>query len=560
MITIEQEALTCDVLVVGGGIAGLMAAIAAAEQGVSVIVADKGDARRSGSGATGNDHFRCYIEEVHGNIEHFLQEFLQSQFGGGGYYDKSLQRKFVARTFECVQDWQRWGIDMKPTGDWEFTGHAFPGRMRTSLKYNGENQKAVLVREALRRGVKIVNKTPIAEYLTNGQQQIIGAVGLDISQRKPALKLFRAKGIISATGNTSRLYPSITGGWMFNVGHCPCNAANGRAAAYRIGAKLVNLEIPNTHAGPKYFSRCGKATWIGVLKDVHGKPVGPFLTKPDKLLGDITSDVWHSVFRDKVQNGTGPVYMDCSEIAQEDMDYMMRGFRWEGDTSLLEAMDQQHIDLHQEMIEFTQYESIMIGRGIQIDDQAATNIPGLFAAGDEVGNFQCGIGGAAVFGRIAGECAGRFVQNCSVSTVQLVEHPTVQRLQQFSDQLCSREQGASWRELNIAIQQLMEDYAGIKQVRSATMLSAGLKYLQDLEQTARQTVCCHDAHELMRTLEAFDLLLIAQLVCTTALERKETRGAHRRSDYTFTNPLLNGLLLTVQQSLEGPVTEWRQAH
>ena len=51
-------------LVVGGGIAGLMAAINAADQGVRVVVAEKANTKRSGSGATGNDHFVCYIPEI----------------------------------------------------------------------------------------------------------------------------------------------------------------------------------------------------------------------------------------------------------------------------------------------------------------------------------------------------------------------------------------------------------------------------------------------------------------------------------------------------------------
>ena len=81
-------------------------------------------------------------------------------------------------------------------------------------------------------------------------------------------------------------------------------------AAANVGAKLINLEFPNTHAGSKFFERCGKATWIGVISGPDGKAVGPFVKKPDKELGDITADVWHSVFEDKMKDGTGPVYMN----------------------------------------------------------------------------------------------------------------------------------------------------------------------------------------------------------------------------------------------------------
>ena len=62
----EEQRVECDVLCVGGGIAGLMAAIRAAELGAEVIVAEKGNARYSGCGRSGNDHFETYIPEVHG--------------------------------------------------------------------------------------------------------------------------------------------------------------------------------------------------------------------------------------------------------------------------------------------------------------------------------------------------------------------------------------------------------------------------------------------------------------------------------------------------------------
>jgi succinate dehydrogenase/fumarate reductase flavoprotein subunit len=66
-LKIEKEPMQADVLVAGGGIAGLMAAIRAAESGASVMIAEKANTKPSACGATGNDHFMCYIPEVHGN-------------------------------------------------------------------------------------------------------------------------------------------------------------------------------------------------------------------------------------------------------------------------------------------------------------------------------------------------------------------------------------------------------------------------------------------------------------------------------------------------------------
>lgn len=79
MLELDLNPIEADVLVVGGGIAGLMAAISAADSGARVVLAEKANTKRSGSGATGNDHFMCYIPEVHGNdIEHIIKELNDS--------------------------------------------------------------------------------------------------------------------------------------------------------------------------------------------------------------------------------------------------------------------------------------------------------------------------------------------------------------------------------------------------------------------------------------------------------------------------------------------------
>lgn len=560
MIKVNSEVKECDVLVVGGGIGGLMAAIAAADGGANVILCDKTNPLRSGSGATGNDHFACYLyDSLHKDmtIDGWVKEFDQSMVGG--HADPSIQKVFASRTFEVVKDWHKWGIDMKPSGDWQCLGHSFPGRPRIWLKYDGHNQKKVLTTEAKKRGVQIEDHSPVTEYLKDENGKICGVVAIGISELEPEVKLYKAKAVISASGNTSRLYPSITGGYMFNTAHCPCNAGGGRAAAYRIGAELVNMEMPNTHAGPKYMERCGKATWIGVLTDPHSTPVGPFVNKPNKELGDITADVWHSVFKDKYNDGTGPVFMNCTETSQADLDYMTWALECEGDTSILDAMAKQGIDLHKDMVEFTQYEPMLIGRGVQIDEHAATNIPGLYAAGDETGNFRSDIAGAAVMGRIAGESAAEYVKDVE-NTADVAALPAVQRCIDFYSSLMERKKGAGWKELNMAVQQIMADYAGIDRVRSENMLSTGLKYLTDLESSARKNLKCNDSHELMRALESFDLLLVGEIICTTAMERKETRGMHKRSDYTFTNPLLNGKFVVVKDEDGQPVCTWRDKY
>lgn len=141
-----KERLESDVLIVGGGIAGLMAAIAAADKGASVTLLDKANTKRSGAGATGNDHFLCYIPEKHGTIDVVYEEFMDSQNATSN--DTPLVMRFLETSPTIVNMWNDWGINMKPTGDFHFEGHAYPGRPKIFLKYDGHNQKKVLTEQA----------------------------------------------------------------------------------------------------------------------------------------------------------------------------------------------------------------------------------------------------------------------------------------------------------------------------------------------------------------------------------------------------------------------------
>ena len=104
---------------------------------------------------------------------------------------------------------------MKPTGKWEFIGHAFPGRPRVFLKYEGANQKLVLTNQVKKRGVRIENHLPVIDVITSNGE-VFGAIGVSIKNETPVLKLIRAKAVVLATGTANRLYPSVSPGWMFN--------------------------------------------------------------------------------------------------------------------------------------------------------------------------------------------------------------------------------------------------------------------------------------------------------------------------------------------------------
>ncbi|MFC1910783.1 FAD-binding protein [Chloroflexota bacterium] len=535
-----------DVLIIGGGIAGLMAAIRSAELGVKVVVAEKANTLRSGDGSTGNDHFRCYIPEYHGNdIKPVIESTLRSQVGSK---PRSYVEAWIAKTYDIVKLWDSWGIPMKHDGKWEFAGHGFPGGQLASLKYCGQNQKMLLTKVAKKLGVKIVNRVTIFDLLENGNS-VAGAVGS--ANRENSLMIFRSKAVFLGTGGLVRLYPGITPALMFNRATSPCTTGDGRAMAYRAGAELVNMEFPQRWAGPRYFSRCGKGTWIGVIRDSKDRPIGPFVTKPNRLYGDAISDLNHTLFEDFEMAGKGPLYMDCRGITDEDFGYMLWGLTNEGNTAMIDYMKKEGIDVRKNAVEFITYEMTSRG-GISYNEKGETTLEGLYAAGDE---YFGGISQAATIGWLAGDNMAKYIKDMAKPPETGVFQDTIDRKKEMLCSIMDRKKGHTWQEANIAVEHIMRDYAG--RLRSEDMLTAGLIHLNRLKEKVNSNLMAKNQHELMHCLETINLIDIGEVILLASIERKESRGNYQRSDYTFTNPMLDEKLITCKKVGEKPVIAWK---
>jgi len=549
---LREELVETDVLCIGGGIAGLMAAIRARELGAKVIVAEKGNALHSGRGRAGNDHFWCYIPEVHGaDMELFLKECLKGpklKLMQAGTSMKVL-RTFLERSFEIVKLWDSWGIPMKYQGRWEFAGHSFPGDVLTHLKYAGLKQKRVLTEKALEKGAEIMNRVMIFDLLRGGNG-IVGAIGIHTREEK--VMVFQAKAVILGTGFVDRLYPPPVSGWLASVAGGLTLTGDGRTMTYRAGGDIVGPEIARRHIGPRYFSRYGQATWVGVLRDPKDKPIGPYVTKPDKIYGDMTPEVKGTILEDYMKSGKGPVYMDCRGISDEDYQYMMYWMVHEGNSSLLDYMKEEGIDIRKHLVEFQIYHMLPEGK-IWISEKAETSIEGLYAAGDE---SMGGIGPSATYGWIAGENAATYVKEASGPDVEKARAEIEER-KALVNNMSSRKEGPDWKEANIALQQIMQDYAGA--VRSETLLTAGLSYLRRLREKVDTTMMARNQWELTRCLETLNLLDLGELVFLAANERKETRGLHNRPDYPLTDPMLDGKGLFIRRVKGEPVIELKKA-
>jgi succinate dehydrogenase/fumarate reductase flavoprotein subunit len=542
----QEEIIRTDVLCVGGGIAGLMGAIRASELGAKVVVAEKGNPLYSGCGRMGNDHFETWIPEVHGeDRDAWIEELLRTA-KGEILIGKDILRAQFMKAYDVVRLWHSYGIPMKYKGKWEFAGHTFPGRPFTHIKYEGRFQKKVLVKQAEDRGARIVSRVMVLDLLRNGDA-VTGAVAVDTREDK--VYVLQAKVVLLATGKCSRLYPCLTPGWMFNDPHGNTQSGDGRAMALRAGVELQNLEMPQRHIGPKYFTKFGQATWVGVVRDWYGHPVGTFVSKPDRRYGDMICEVNKLAPEQYTKAGKGPLYMDCTGIEQEDLDYMLHWFVHEGNVSLLDHMKEEAIDLRKHPIEFATY-PLRGGGLIVANEKAETSLRGLYAAGDEAFGD---ISAAATFGYIGGESAASYAEASPEPDAER-GRSRIEEAKGLIDRLRGHTNGPDWEETQVALQQTMLDYAG--HVRNESLLLQGLHHLRRIKDKARTTMVAKNPHELGRCLEVLNMLDLGEATFVMALDRKESRGLHVRPDYPFIDPTLNQAHIISRKAGKTRI-EWR---
>lgn len=551
---LEQEVVNTDVLVIGGGLAGCMAAIRASELlgAENVMVVEKSHIRRSGNAATGVDHTWSYMPEIHMAMGYTLEQLVEDHVKATGLFqDQDLIFTVASTIADRIKDMERWGFPMKTGGVYNYVQKIH--RVPTFLHWAGRDQKVLFAKELSKRGIKVLNRIMVTDLIReNGR--VVGALG--IGARETKFFIFCAKAIILTTGPVARLFPSSTS-WEYNRGTNPYCTGDGLAMAYRAGAELTGLEFLYRHTGPKNFVKKGRGTWIGVIEDARGEPIGEVrhVTDPKKI--DIMVESPADMLR-TYHEGKGPILMNCMGIAEEDLTYMKWGLLNEGNILLLQYMEEMGINPQKTKIEFTFYEPEVRG-GLVINTKGETNLEGLYAAGDIVGNIKRGVSpGAYAMGWIAGESAAKKAKKEKLSDLKRVIS-FIEDKRDFYSEILWRESGATWKEGLAAIQDVMNYYAG--DVRSETLLKAGLFQLRRIRERAFVSLVAKNPHELIHCLEVLNLMDIGEATILASLERKESRTTFRetfkRLDYPKANDEMNKLLiLKLDNGI--PVFKWRE--
>ncbi len=538
MRDLKERVIETDVLVIGGGVAGCMAAIKASESNRSVLLVEKADTRRSGCASTGIDHCWTYIPHIHASqltLEELVSDHTTS---AGGFLDQKITYLIASQSYERVQDLERFGVEMRDEhGNYRFVKKIH--RAPTFLHFSGQDLKVKLTRELRRRDIPIMNRTMVTELLTCGGR-VCGAIG--VSTRDYEMSVFKAKAVVLTTGAVNRLYKTRTG-MPFNIGYPPHDSGDGHAMAFRAGAELRDMEFRGIgDAGPKNFQRTATGQYgagsywpAGRLVNALGQSFQSQRDlQSDKSRDNYTLDPSRESpisFARELESGRGPVYMDCRGASPEQIAYVRWALSNEGNTAWLNYLDEEGVGLEKERLEFATYEARVKG-GICINDRCETSLPGLFGGGDVTGGIGRGVlPGALTLGWRAGEMAADYAQKQMESSSHQSDATLIDEKRAFYQTLLVRRRGARWQEAQLALQNIMDYYLG--RTRSETMLEAGWKHLQDLRERARAELTAENPHELMRCLEILDLIDVAEMSVLAARERRETRFLpnHLRASY-----------------------------
>ncbi len=229
-----------DILIIGGGTAGPMAAIKAKERNpnLRVVLMEKANVKRSGAICMGMDGLNNAVIPGHATPEQYVREIT---IANDGIVEQAGVLAYAERSFEMIQYLDSLGVKFErdQTGEYNVRKVHHMGTYVLPMP-EGHNVKKIFMPGTLRRlRVDITNRFMATRLLTAPDGRIAGAVG--INSRTAEFIVIRAKAVVLACGAAGRLGLPASG-YLFGTYENPTNCGDGYAMAYHAGASLANLE------------------------------------------------------------------------------------------------------------------------------------------------------------------------------------------------------------------------------------------------------------------------------------------------------------------------------
>jgi succinate dehydrogenase/fumarate reductase flavoprotein subunit len=516
--------VSCDVLVIGGGTAGPMAALKAKLKNpkANVVLLEKANVKRSGAISMGMDGLNNAVIPGYATPEQYTKEIT---IANDGIVDQKAVYKYAQNCYKIVEELDSFGIRFlkNENGDYAVKKVHHIGTYVLPMP-NGDTVKKALYRQLRRARILISNRYMATRLLKSADGRIAGAIS--VNTRTAEFLVIKAKAVILCMGAAGRL-GLPTSGYMFGTYENAANSGDGYAMAYHAGAALANLECYQINP---------------LIKDYNGPAcayvAGPFgaFTANNEGARFIECDYWSGQmmleFYNELLSGKGPVFLQLKHLHPNTIEEIestlhkverpTRGLFQQG-----RGVDyrSESIEMHISEIGFCSGHS---ASGVFVDDNARTTVPGLYAAGDMASVPHNYMLGAFTNGSVAGIDAMEFADSHDFADFDAAD-VAAERERVLAP--TRREDGIPPNQIEYKTRRLVNDYLQPPKVTAKYHL--GARRLAEVRQDAQEHMMVRNAHELLRSLETQSILDCADMAVHASLYREESRWGlyHLRTDF-----------------------------
>jgi succinate dehydrogenase/fumarate reductase flavoprotein subunit len=547
MAEIPVEHLEADILIVGAGGAGLLAALHAHEinKRLKIVIAVKGLLGQSGCTRMVQGGYNAVL-----NPGDSLEKHFTDTIKGGAYInDQELAWKLVEEAPKRIVELEnKIGCVFDRNADGTIHQKAFAGQSFDRTVHKGDLTGIEIMSNLrdyiLESDIRVLQETRGLDLLTS-DGGVSGALLLNIRTGK--LIAVRAKATLLATGGGATMYrissPSLE------------KAGDGMAMAFRAGATFVDMEMLQFHPTGLLV---GKSVATGGLLEEGLRGAGARLynglgerymerydpQKLERATRDVISRSSYLEIMEGRGSVNGGVYVDVSHL---DHDFVLRSF-----PGMVERCRDYGFDLVNDRVEVSPSAHYQMG-GVAIDLDCRTNLEGLFVAGEDAGGVHGanrlggnGVADSIVYGGRAGDSMADYVIGRELPGISDVQVQEIAR--RWCRPLTQSGAGENVFALRTRLENLMWEKAGV--VRNGRDLSQAAEELSTLSEqaemvrTAGPTASNPEWNDAMNLI---NLCKVGEMVARSALLRKESRGAHYRQDFPTPDPQwLQNIYLTAK--------------